>query len=1221
MYNRSLSLYWRRILQPFLILGTLLLWSSATYAAPPVQNPVPTPTPLSENAKAARAHYKTAFPLYQNKKYDEAIEEFWKVIQLEPTYDVAYRWMAQAYIDKGDPDGAIKRFESLLQADSKNGLAYYGLSKVYREGKKDTDKAIEYANKSTELTPDLPWGYYVLGVIYENDLNEHQKAIGMYKKAMGVDPGFLLATPRLIGMFKKEDETWEQTTLKSEQAVATDPHGEYADIYQHMIGMGYNSQGNFSKAIEELRKLINVYPNSVLVPNALAGIAVVQSQLGNYESSLDIFSEIQKNYPNGSFAVIATMLKGLVYAQQGKYEEAAADLKIIVEDYPYFGETWNTNDGQITQQGLEKLLHSMIDQSVQGETKGLEAEELCRHFNSDEGIKKGHEALNIATRTGNKRIQAEVDMTLGNCFNRIGQYEDALKYYFSALELFRQEDEKKGEMGTSYSIALAYVNVQDFEKAKLFAEEGEGLSSEAGTSREKGMLQNSLAGIYYYLGDYQAAIEHAVQAADFLRNSWEPESRSDEAGVYATLATILIEVGRYPEAFENYEKEAAAYKKLGIVNHEAKAYRNIAQLHMKLGNQKETLESLQKAIELIQGSVDHLENARIEEELGNYYIKFFNDSNDALDHYEKALKLYDEHKNPSGEATVYSEISQVYKRDGNQSKAIESISKMLEALERARSDFTIEEIKSSYSSGTSNLYELAALDLFSFAQLENGIAKRNLLEQAFNAVEHSRARTFLDQIGHQRTKINRIPDPKIAEQEQRLRSEIGALDTQLQTETGKAPNQQNAEVIKNIRVRLERDRRDYESLFTILKLQNPEYASLVTANPFTLPEIQTLIEAQSSLVEYFVTEEQIIVFVITRDDFQVIGVQIPRADLNKEIQTFRDFSNLQNAQPDSLSKLYNWLIAPVTSQLKTKNLIIVPHGVLHYLPFQALTDGTHYLAEDYTISYAPSASVLKFALEKRKDKADTLIAFGEPKVQGLPALRYAGQESQSVADLYNAQPILGVAATKSKLEAVAGNYSILHIAAHGEYNPISPLFSSLRLTPEGSDDGRLTVQDVYGLDLAQADLVVLSACETQLGPVTRGDEIVGLSRAFIYAGTPTIIASLWNVDDEATNVLMTSFYTHLKQGMSKAEALRAAQLETRAKYPNPYYWAGFVLTGDPGKSNVVAPPPQPQITTPPQSEPAQQTYLYWILLGAAAVLVGLGSFVIWRIRRQHRIKV
>ena len=152
------------------------------------------------------------------------------------------------------------------------------------------------------------------------------------------------------------------------------------------------------------------------------------------------------------------------------------------------------------------------------------------------------------------------------------------------------------------------------------------------------------------------------------------------------------------------------------------------------------------------------------------------------------------------------------------------------------------------------------------------------------------------------------------------------------------------------------------------------------------------------------------------------------------------------------------------------------------------------------------------------------------------------------------------------------------------------------LAPDNASDGSLTVHEVYGLDLSQTDLVVLSACQTQLGAHSAGDDIVGLNRAFLYAGAPTVMASLWSVDDQSTGQLMEAFYTNLKQGLGKAEALRAAQADVRRTYPNPYYWAAFVLTGDPG-----------QITQPR----ADTGLLDLVVAGAAlalavaAVLIGL----------------
>ncbi len=238
--------------------------------------------------------------------------------------------------------------------------------------------------------------------------------------------------------------------------------------------------------------------------------------------------------------------------------------------------------------------------------------------------------------------------------------------------------------------------------------------------------------------------------------------------------------------------------------------------------------------------------------------------------------------------------------------------------------------------------------------------------------------------------------------------------------------------------------------------------------------------------------------------------------------------------------------------------------MLHYVPFAALTDGRRSLGDEYTIFHLPSASALQFLQQKRKGGRASVLAVAQGQAEGLPPLQYAEQEARAIAKLYKATPLVGGAATESAVVARARDVNILHLAAHGQLNPVNPLFSRIVLVPGGDADGLLEVHEIYGLDLAKASLIVLSACQTQMGAQSRGDDVVGLSRAFIYAGAPTVIASLWKVDDKATSYLMTSLYTNLKKRMGKAAALWAAQAKTRAKYPDPYYWAAFVLMGEPG---------------------------------------------------------
>jgi CHAT domain-containing protein len=210
----------------------------------------------------------------------------------------------------------------------------------------------------------------------------------------------------------------------------------------------------------------------------------------------------------------------------------------------------------------------------------------------------------------------------------------------------------------------------------------------------------------------------------------------------------------------------------------------------------------------------------------------------------------------------------------------------------------------------------------------------------------------------------------------------------------------------------------------------------------------------------------------------------------------------------------------------------------------------------------PSASVLPF-IGRKPAAADSLLAIAQSNVEGLPLLKHADETAQKIAGRYNAQALTGSAATETAFRARAPSARSLFLAAHGKMNPSSPLFSSISLAPDAANDGLLEVREVYELDLRKADHIVLSGCQTQLGELSRGDEVVGLNRAFLYAGTPTVIASLWSVRELQTGELMVSFYDGLSRGMSKAAALQEAQALVRATHPHPYYWAAFVLTGAP----------------------------------------------------------
>jgi len=249
--------------------------------------------------------------------------------------------------------------------------------------------------------------------------------------------------------------------------------------------------------------------------------------------------------------------------------------------------------------------------------------------------------------------------------------------------------------------------------------------------------------------------------------------------------------------------------------------------------------------------------------------------------------------------------------------------------------------------------------------------------------------------------------------------------------------------------------------------------------------------------------------------------------------------------------------------------VVVPHGVTHHVPFHALHDGRGYLIEDREIAYAPCASLIEHFAERhralhdaRADQGCRALALAYSDGGALPHVQ---AEGQAVVAAFGGRLLRDQEATLESLRTLAGDYAVVHLAAHAVFRPDEPLFSSLQL-----QDGRLSTLDVFEMELS-CSLATMSACETALGMAGAGDELMGLSRALLYAGAPSLVLSLWKVEDRSTAALMSALYGSLCRGESKASALRQAQLslirnevDGSVDLSAPFYWAPFQLIGHPG---------------------------------------------------------
>ncbi len=488
------------------------------------------------------------------------------------------------------------------------------------------------------------------------------------------------------------------------------------------------------------------------------------------------------------------------------------------------------------------------------------------------------------------------------------------------------------------------------------------------------------------------------------------------------------------------------------------------------------------------------------------------------------------------------------REQGRLDEARTSFEAAVELVESMRASLALEEMRNGFITNKVDLYE----DLIRLL-LDRGDAAR-----AFDVAERSRARGFIDLLGNQKLAPAKTASRKLLDQ-------VRALDVR-----GDALRSQPATAERDAALAaVDSERKD---LLTQIQLEDPALTSFVSVSPLDVAGVQALLAPDVTLLAYFVAKNEVIVWVVRRDSLDVARTALPRAELEKRVLGFRD--RIQKVEPVEAESraLYDALIRPVAARIpKEAILAIVPHGILHYLSFAALADAKNdaapYLVQGHPIFMSASASVLAYTVKPGADRprgALKVLAIGNPDLGTRDFdLPFAEKEVKSLEWTYPQIDILtGAKATKEWLLAHVGEYDVIHLASHGEFDPVNPLASALKLASTSGDatGGDLFAREVFGLDL-KATMVTLSACQTGLGKVEAGDEVIGLNRAFLYAGTHSLLSSLWRVSDVSTAILVKHFYRNFVHE-PRAESLRQAQLHVMSYYPHPSYWAGFVLSGD-----------------------------------------------------------
>ncbi|MBC7187918.1 MAG: CHAT domain-containing protein [Calditrichaeota bacterium] len=508
------------------------------------------------------------------------------------------------------------------------------------------------------------------------------------------------------------------------------------------------------------------------------------------------------------------------------------------------------------------------------------------------------------------------------------------------------------------------------------------------------------------------------------------------------------------------------------------------------------------------------------------------------------------------------------------------LERLVQETEQVTPHLLEEEFKASFLSSRMWVYEEVVSALFELHQRQPG---HGYQREAFRYAERAKARAFLQLLAEGRIRVREGSSPVLLAREQELMDQVAAAEARLARSTvTEADKRQLARELSSAITELGK-------LRTEIMQENMRYAQLSYPEPLPTDSIQNDLRDGSVLLQFFLGEQRSYLWMVTADTVAMY-VLPGREDVERHA---RFYIGLLSARPviesyaEAGRHLFSELLGQVPAeQLRGRHLVIVPDGALNYLPFGALMvqGDDHFLADDCVISYAPSATILHILRRWRATQAGTwereLVAIGAPhslpefKENGglrLGPLKHARRELEQVGKNWpkgKTLTVTGREANETRVKSgLLAHARYVHFATHSLLDEATISRSCLVLAPGtgANDDGLLRMSEVFDLHL-HAELVVLSACQTARGRLYRGEGVRGLTRAFLYAGASSVMVSLWDVEDRSTADLMQNFYGYLAQGMSKTEALRAAQLALRRSgsraYRHPYYWAPFVLIGD-----------------------------------------------------------
>ena len=731
-----------------------------------------------------------------------------------------------------------------------------------------------------------------------------------------------------------------------------------------------------------------------------------------------------------------------------------------------------------------------------------------------------------------ERREAEADRLFDKGIeqSKVSQFREALQSWQKALTIYREIGDRQGEAYSLGNLGNVYQHLGDYKKAIQYHQQSLAIKREIGDRQDEAGSLGNLGIAYNYLGDYQKAIENFQQS---LAIKQEIGDRFGEANSLNNLGIAYNYLGDYPKAIEFHQQSLTIARAIGHRASEAYSLANLGIAYNSQGNYPKAIENLQQSLAIAQ-AIGYQQGKGIS--LNNLGLALF--------------KL------------------------GNLEQAETFLIKAMEIRESLRT----------------NLKDTHKISLFeqqsdTYRTLQQVLIARNKTDTALEIAERGRARALTELLAKNlpSQSNSRVTYPKLEEIKQIAR-------------------QQNATLVEYSLVSSQElyiwvIQPTGSIQFRSVQLpQNTSLKDLVTRGRACIiysdqcrSDTNEILISQGDLVklndDQFDDPWQIVkvneegILTLRLFDWEK-GVTIPRP-----ITDVKKILDSPHFHRQRLQKLHQLLIQPISDLLPSDpnaHVVFIPQEELFYTPFPALQDEKgEFLIKKHTILTAPSIKVLDLTHQKARErnkkqwkaaKANSSLVVGNPTMPQvrllpgeeavvLPQLPRSEDEAREIASLLGVQPLIGKQATETAILQQLDQARFIHFATHGVLDEITGLGSAILLASSPTDDGLLSAEEIVKLNITlKAELAVLSACNTGQGRIT-GDGVIGLSRALISAGVPSIVVSLWSVSDSPTAQLMIRFYQNLGKTTDKAQALRQAMLTTMAEQPNPRDWAAFTLIG------------------------------------------------------------